>query len=44
MIKKSGTEIIKNVKLSFYPLTIDRWKDFEQLFGERGEQYVTSRR
>ncbi|MGA7721436.1 MAG: GNAT family N-acetyltransferase [Ignavibacteriaceae bacterium] len=36
MIKKSGTEIIKNVKLSFYPLTIDRWKDFEQLFGERG--------
>jgi GNAT superfamily N-acetyltransferase len=36
MIKKSGTDIIKNVKLSFYPLTLDRWKDFEQLFGERG--------
>jgi GNAT superfamily N-acetyltransferase len=24
------------MNLSFYPLTIDRWKDFEKLFGEKG--------
>ena len=23
-------------KLSFHPLTLDRWKDFEELFGEKG--------
>jgi GNAT superfamily N-acetyltransferase len=27
---------IKKVKLDFHPLNIDRWKDFEMLFGERG--------
>lgn len=24
------------MNLSFYPLTIDKWKDFENLFGEKG--------
>jgi GNAT superfamily N-acetyltransferase len=26
----------KNVKLEFHPLIIDRWDDFEKLFGDRG--------
>src|SRR4051812_3214962 len=25
-----------NPKTEFYPLTLDHWKDFEKLFGERG--------
>jgi GNAT superfamily N-acetyltransferase len=27
---------MKTSKFKFYPLTPDRWKDFEKLFGERG--------
>jgi len=26
----------KNSKLEFHPLTPERWRDFEALFGERG--------
>ncbi|HSP87283.1 MAG TPA: GNAT family N-acetyltransferase [Ignavibacteriaceae bacterium] len=27
---------MKDLKLTFHPLTPERWKDFEKLFGERG--------
>lgn len=27
---------MKKIKIEWHPLTEDRWKDFEQLFGERG--------
>jgi GNAT superfamily N-acetyltransferase len=33
---QSAREGPKMTKLEFHPLTIDRWRDFEELFGERG--------
>lgn len=36
MKKKLEPVIIQKRKLTFHPLTKDRWKDFELLFGERG--------
>ncbi|MEK7775458.1 MAG: GNAT family N-acetyltransferase [Candidatus Zixiibacteriota bacterium] len=31
-----GKTAVKRITLEFHPLTADRWKDFEQLFGARG--------
>ena len=31
-----STTTIKNPRLTFHPLDIKRWKDFEELFGARG--------
>jgi GNAT superfamily N-acetyltransferase len=33
---KLGVLVVKKMKLKFYPLTPERWKDLERLFGDRG--------
>jgi GNAT superfamily N-acetyltransferase len=34
--KKAHSEKTMDLELNYYPLTLNRWKDLEKLFGERG--------